>query len=210
MEDRNLFKTQLRAILRASEFGPIGVMFPMIASLQELLEAKSILEETKSELIQSGHKISDQIKVGLMIEIPSAALISDILAEHVDFFSLGTNDLTQYTMAVDRMNERVEKIYDPFHPGLLRLIHLVAINAKKKNVKLAMCGSIAHREELLALWVGMGFDELSMSPVHLLGTRKRIRQLNQQKCQQMLEGMLKLGSSEQIRKFLETHKQGDV
>ena len=208
LNDIDLFKTQLRAILRTSTMGKIGIMFPMISNLEELLKAKSILEETKSELLSDGHQLSNDIKVGMMIEVPSSALISDILAKHVDFFSIGTNDLTQYTCAVDRMNEKISHLYDPFNPGLLRLIQMVAKASKDHGVKLAMCGSMAHDPLLVPVFLGMGFDELSMSPMHVLPTRKLISELDTSNCRELVSEIMNIGESNKIKetlnKFLNT------
>ncbi|MCO4753493.1 MAG: phosphoenolpyruvate--protein phosphotransferase [Bacteriovoracaceae bacterium] len=203
LDDKELFKAQLRAMLRTSTQGNIGIMFPMISSVNELLEAKSILEQAKQELIAQGISVGTY-KVGMMIEIPSAAIMSDILANHVDFFSIGTNDLTQYTCAVDRMNEKVAHLYDPFNPGLLRLINMVAKNGLAKGVEVAMCGSMAHDPLLVPLFVGMGLTELSMSPMHVLTTRKLVRGLNFNECKKHVEKVLELGTSEQVKEYLKT------
>ena len=204
LDDRELFKTQLRAILRTSVIGNIGIMFPMISNLDELLAAKEILNEAKAELKARGLEISDDIKIGMMIEIPSSAIISDILAKHVDFFSIGTNDLTQYTCAVDRMNEKISHLYDPYNPGLLRLINMVSKAALENNVKLAMCGSMAHDRLLVPLFVAMGFDELSMSPMHVLPTRKLLSTLDSKKCQDVLSEVMTMGTSKEITQRLES------
>lgn len=198
-----IFKPQLRALLRASVFGPIGIMFPMISSLEELLDAKRILQECKDELKLEGSEFSDNILTGMMIEVPSAALMTDILAKHVDFFSIGTNDLTQYSCAVDRMNEKIEKLYNPFHPGLLRLIHMTIKNAKDHNIMPAMCGSMAHIPELVPLFLGMGLHEFSMSPMHVLPTRKLIRSLNYKECTEIVEKVLQCGSAQEVKTSLQ-------
>ncbi len=207
LDNKELFKSQLRAILRTSEIGPIGIMFPMISNLEELLEAKSVLSEAQNELISEGKKIRDNISIGMMIEIPSSALLSDIFAKHVDFFSIGTNDLTQYTCAVDRMNEKISHLYDPFNPGLLRLIEIVSKAASENKVKLAMCGSMAHDELLVPLFIAMGFDELSMSPMHVLPTRKLISKLSTDSCKNLLSQVMKMGSSKEIIKELKKYKE---
>ncbi len=209
LDDKELFKAQLRAILRTSEIGNIGIMFPMISNLNELLEAKKVLEEAKGELLSSGHKLG-VVKIGMMIEVPSAALISDILAKEVDFFSIGTNDLTQYSCAVDRMNEKIAHLYDAFNPGLIRLIDIVAKNSKENNVKLCMCGSMAHDPLLLPLFVGMGFDELSMSPLHVLPARKQLVGLNYEDCKKLRNKILGLGMSSEIRKTLNHFNEGKL
>lgn len=202
----DLFKTQLRAILRASSKGPIGIMFPMISTLSELLKAKEILEECKLELKAEGKEYCTKIKIGMMIEVPSSALMSDIFAKHVDFFSLGTNDLTQYTCAVDRMNERISHLYNPFNSGLLRLINIVAKNATENDVTLCMCGSMAHDPLLVPLFVGMGFNELSMSPMHVLETKKLVSSLNVSECEKLVEEIMQLGDENEIIERLELFK----
>lgn len=149
-------------------------MFPMISSLEELLQAKHILNETKEALIKEGIKVSDNIEVGMMIEVPSAAIISDILAKHVDFFSIGTNDLIQYTTAVDRINEKISYLYTPMNPAVLRLIKLVIDNAHKAGIWAGMCGEVAGDERLIPVLLGMGLDEFSMSAISILPARRLI------------------------------------
>lgn len=202
LDNKDLFKTQLKAILRASIHGNVSIMFPMISSYEELMEAKSVLEEAKLELRNNNIEYSHSVKVGIMIEVPSAALMADILAKEVDFFSLGTNDLTQYTCAVDRINPKVEHLYDPFNPGLLRLIRNVAIAAKDNNISISICGSMAHIPELLPFFISCGIDKLSMSPIHVLGTKKLIRSLNAKKSQQLTDKLLGLPSAKEIKELL--------
>ena len=197
LREKEIFKTQLRALVRASSFGQLSIMFPMISSLEEFLEAKNIFEEVKKEFANTLN-----IKLGVMIEIPSAALISDILADHVDFFSIGTNDLTQYTCAVDRMNEKISHLYNPFSPGLLRLINLVIKNGNAKNKMVGICGSMAHQKELVPLFLGMGLHEFSMSPMHILSTRKIIQGLNFQECKELANRVLALGTAREIENTL--------
>ena len=155
LDRKDLFITQLRALLRASIHGKLRIMFPMISSLEELLQAKHILNETKEALIKEGIKVSDNIEVGMMIEVPSAAIISDILAKYVDFFSIGTNDLIQYTTAVDRINEKISYLYTPMNPAVLRLIKLVIDNAHKAGIWAGMCGEVAGDERLIPVLLGM-------------------------------------------------------
>ncbi len=203
LQDEVLFKTQLRALLRASVHGRLSIMFPMISSLEELLAAKVVLNEVKSELRLNNIAMAEDIKVGIMIEVPSAALISDILADHVDFFSIGTNDLTQYTCAVDRMNEKISHLYNPFSPGLLRLIAMVIKNGNDKNKMVGICGSMAHKKELVPFFVGLGLYEFSMSPMHILETRELIRRLNFKDCQVIAHQILKLGTADEIKSALQ-------
>ena len=202
LKEVDLFKVQLRALLRASVHGPLSIMFPMISSLEEILAVKKIWAEVKNELNEKKIAFSDKIQLGVMIEIPSAAIISDILADHVDFFSIGTNDLTQYTCAVDRMNEKIEFLYNPYNPGLLRLIHMTIKNAVAKNKMVGICGSMAHQKDLVPLFVGMGVSELSMSAMHILSTRKIIRGLKKSDCEKLVTRFLKLGTAEEVKQLL--------
>ena len=202
LKEPELFKTQLRALFRASVYGPLSVMFPMISSLEEVNAVKKIWNEVKEELKFKGVSYSEKIQLGIMIEIPSAAILSDILIDHVDFFSIGTNDLTQYTCAVDRMNEKIEHLYNPYNPGLLRLIHTTIKNARTKNKMVGICGSMAHQKDLIPLFVGMGINELSMSAMHILSTRKIIRELKKVDCEKLVVEFLKLGTAEEVKKLL--------
>lgn len=202
LREPEIFKPQLRALLRASAHGPMSIMFPMISSLEEILAVKKIVEEVKLELKAKDIPYDQNIKLGIMIEIPAAAVLSDILADHVDFFSIGTNDLTQYTCAVDRMNEKIEHLYNPYNPGLLRLIHMTIKNARAKNKMVGICGSMAHQNDLVPLFIGMGVSELSMSAMHILHTRKIVRQLKKSDCEVLVEKFLKLGTAEEVKKLL--------
>ena len=202
LREPELFKTQLRALIRASVHGPLSVMFPMISSLEEILAVKKIWTEVTIELDTKKVPFSHNIQLGIMIEIPSAAILSDILADHVDFFSIGTNDLTQYTCAVDRMNEKIEHLYNPYNPGLLRLIHMTIKNARAKNKMVGICGSMAHQKDLVPLFVGMGISELSMSAMHILSTRKIIRGLKKSDCEKLVAEFLKLGTADEVKNLL--------
>ncbi len=199
----DIFKTQLRALLRASVFGPTGIMFPMISSLEELNAAKEILNECKTELNNEGQNYSSEIKLGIMIEIPSAALMADLLAKHVDFFSMGTNDLTQYTCAVDRINQKISHLYNPFNPGLLRLIKMTADGANKAGIDISICGSMAHFPELIPFFIGCKINKLSMSPMHILKTKRNILNKNQADCEKMISNLLNLETAEETKNFLE-------
>lgn len=164
LEFRDIFKDQLRAILRASAFGKMKIMFPMISSVAEVVAAKEALEEAKDELRSRGEKFDEDISVGAMIEIPAAAVIAEDIAEEVDFFSIGTNDLTQYTLAVDRGNEKISHLYDPYHPAVLKLIYYIVKSAHRRSIPCAVCGEIAGDPAFAPLLVGMGVDVLSMTP----------------------------------------------
>ena len=174
----------------------------MISSLEEILAVKKIWTEVTIELDTKKVPFSHNIQLGIMIEIPSAASLSDILADHVDFFSIGTNDLTQYTCAVDRMNEKIEHLYNPYNPGLLRLIHMTIKNARAKNKMVGICGSMAHQKDLVPLFVGMGISELSMSAMHILSTRKIIRGLKKSDCEKLVAEFLKLGTADEVKNLL--------
>jgi phosphotransferase system enzyme I (PtsI) len=158
----DLFLTQIRAILRAGVFGPCRMMFPMIGSVEELREAKAFVAAARSALVAEGMAFATEIPVGVMIEIPSAALTADVLAKEADFFSIGTNDLCQYTLAVDRMNEKIAALYDPFHPAVLRLIRMVIEEGDKAGIPVGMCGEMAGDERATELLFGMGLREFSM------------------------------------------------
>jgi phosphotransferase system enzyme I (PtsI) len=171
----NMFKLQLRAILRASAFGKVKIMFPMITVPEELDDAKKILEEVKADLKRKEVKFDAGVKVGCMIEVPSAAIMSEELAKKVDFFSIGTNDLIQYTVAADRGNESVSYLYDPLNPAVLRLIKMIANSAHKAGIKVSVCGEMAGAPHLAFLLIGLGIDELSVSPASILSVKKLIR-----------------------------------
>ena len=184
LKRRDIFKTQLRAILRASAYGNIHIMLPMITSLLEVQEAKQILEEVKSELSSENIYFSRDISLGIMIETPAAAMISDILAKEVDFFSIGTNDLTQYMLAADRQNENVAEVINPRHEGILRIIRLVIENAHKENIWVGICGELGADISLLPEFLKMGIDELSVAPGKILEVRKTVRENYSEKKEQ--------------------------
>lgn len=170
-----VFKTQLRALFRASAFGNLGIMFPMIISVKEIERIKEIVEEVKLELARENVEIGE-VELGIMIETPAAAVISDLLAPHVDFFSIGTNDLSQYTLAIDRQNQSLDNFFDPHHEAILRLIQMTIENAHKYGAWCGICGELGADMELTARFVQMGIDELSVSPGYTLELRKRIRE----------------------------------
>lgn len=206
LDRKDIFNTQLRALLRASVYGKLRIMFPMISSLEELLEAKKMLNSAKEELLNEKIEVSDSIEVGMMIEVPSAAIISDVLAKHVDFFSIGTNDLIQYTTAVDRMNEKISYLYNPLSPGVLRLIKMVIDNAHKEGIWAGMCGEMAGDQKLIPILLGMGLDEFSMSPISILPARKLVSSLSLDEAKKISDKVLSLGSANEIDEFLNTVK----
>ena len=199
LKRRKLFKSQLRAILRASAVGRVRVMFPMISCVEELREARSILAECQDELRKEGVVFDTNMEVGAMIEVPSAALTADILAKEVDFFSIGTNDLIQYTLAVDRGNEMVADLYQPCHPGILKLLKSVSDAARRAGIWTGVCGEMASDIMLTPLMVGLGFAELSMSTPQLPMVKYAIRKLPSARCVALVEEALTLGEASKIR-----------
>ena len=186
-----MFRTQMRALLRASVHGNLRIMFPMVATLKEFRAAKAIFEEEKQKLISEGKEVSDTIQVGIMIEIPAAAVLADKFAKEVDFFSVGTNDLIQYTMAADRMNERVSYLYQPYNPSILRLIKNVIAAAHAEGKWAGLCGAMAGDQIAVPLLVGMGLDEFSMSATSILKTRSLMKRLDTAKMAELADRALK-------------------
>ena len=176
LQQPDIFKTQLRALYRASAFGKIAIMFPMITSLQEIHDIKTILEEVKSELRKDAIPFREDVEIGIMIETPAAALISGNLAKEVDFFSVGTNDLTQYTLAIDRQNPKLDRFYDPHHPAVLQLIRMAVENAHANGIWIGICGELGADLALTETFLSYGIDELSVSPSMILPLRKKVRE----------------------------------
>ncbi|NLJ58872.1 MAG: phosphoenolpyruvate--protein phosphotransferase [Tissierellia bacterium] len=197
-----VFRSQLRAILRASVYGNVKIMFPMISTMKELKDSKKILEQAKKELTHEGIPFKDNIEIGIMIEIPSAAIISDMLAKEVDFFSIGTNDLIQYTMAVDRMNSKLSHLYSQYHPALLRLIKGIIDNAHKAGIWVGMCGEAAGDPKLIPVFVGMGLDEFSMSSPSILRSRYIIRNLNKLDMELIANNTLDMENALEVEEYL--------
>ena len=202
LDNLNIFKTQLRAILKASNYGNLSIMFPMISSIEELREAKKILEECKKELDAENIPYKKDIKVGIMIEIPSAALLARGLAKECDFFSIGTNDLIQYTVAVERGNEKISRLYSKYHPAVIKLIKESIEGAHDAGIFCGMCGEAAGDELLIPLLIGLGLDEFSMNSNKILKSRKTISELDKKECQKLAEEVLKLYSAEEVEKKL--------
>ena len=207
LDRSELFQTQLRAILRASNFGKLKVMFPMISSLQELRAAKIHLETVKKQLTDENISFDRDIQVGIMIEVPSAAVIADLLAREVDFFSIGTNDLCQYTLAVDRMNEQVSHLYDPYHPAVLRLIHQVIQQAHQNRIEVSLCGELAGDPQSTLLLMGFGLTEFSMGASSIPIIKNIIINTILEKACEVAKKVLLMEDSEQIKTFLEQINQ---
>ena len=178
LDQQDIFRTQLRALLRASAYGKLNIMFPMVATIKEFRDAKAILLEEKDKLTSEGQEVADDIEVGIMVEIPSTAALADIFAKEVDFFSIGTNDLIQYTMAADRMSERVSYLYQPYNPAILRLVKQVIEASHKEGKWTGMCGEMAGDETAIPLLLGLGLDEFSMSATSILKARRQINGLS--------------------------------
>ena len=198
----DIFRTQLRAILKASVYGNLKIMFPMISTMKELRDTKKILERAKQELVQEGIPFSDNIEIGIMIEVPSAAIISDLLAKEVDFFSIGTNDLIQYTMAVDRMNSKLSYLYSQYHPALLRLVKGIIENGHKSGIKVGMCGEAAGDPKLIPVFLGMGLDEFSINSSSILSSRYIIRNLNMHEMKKIADNTLNMETAVEVENYL--------
>jgi phosphotransferase system enzyme I (PtsI) len=196
---RDLFHTQLRGLLRASAHGPMKLMFPMISGVAELRAAKAVLEEVRRELRAEGIAFDEHMKVGIMIEMPSAALCADLLAAECDFFSIGTNDLIQYTMAVDRVNEYVSYLYEPLHPSLIRLIGEVAKAANAANIPVTICGEMAGEPMIAPVLFGLGIRELSMSAVSIPEVKATVRQMTVQQTELLVERVRNLPTAADVR-----------
>ncbi|GGF95404.1 phosphoenolpyruvate--protein phosphotransferase [Paenibacillus aceti] len=202
LDREELFRTQLRALLRASAHGKLGIMFPMISILSELREAKRILDEERVRLVQQGVVVSSEFEIGIMIETPAAALAADLLAQEVDFFSIGTNDLIQYTMAADRMNESVSYLYQPHHPVILRIIQLVIQAADRHGKWVGMCGEMAGDASAIPLLLGFGLHEFSMSASSVLPARELLSRLSRQEWSRLAVQTLNMSSQSEVLDFV--------
>ncbi|MGG4395919.1 phosphoenolpyruvate--protein phosphotransferase [Paenibacillus thiaminolyticus] len=205
LDQQELFKSQLRAILRASAHGPVAIMIPMISSVEEIIAAKAVLEEAKAELRDEGLPFDEKLPVGIMVEVPAAALIADRLAEEVDFFSIGTNDLVQYTLAVDRMNEQIAHMYDPFHPAVLRLIRHTIEAAQARGIGISVCGEMAGDTRAVPLWIAMGVTKLSMSSRFIPRVKAAIHRATRTGSEQLAERIFAARSKAEIDELVERH-----
>lgn len=202
LEEQDIFRTQLRALLRASVYGSLKIMFPMIATLSEFRQAKTVLLEEKEKLVANGVQVSDAVEIGIMVEIPSTAVTANTFAQEVDFFSIGTNDLIQYTMAADRMNERVSYLYQPYNPAILRLIAMVIDAAHKAGKRVGMCGEMAGDPIAIPILLSLGLDEFSMSATSILPARTQIKGLTNEEAKSMKETILSMNTSEEVIEFV--------
>lgn len=202
LKRKDVFKTQLRAILRAAAYGHVRILFPMISSCEEISEAKQLLEETADELLKARIPNNRNIDVGIMIEIPSAVVMADSMAEMVDYFSIGTNDLVQYTLAIDRGNKDVAHLYNPLHPAVLRMIKQVVDVGKAKNIRVSMCGEMAADPLNIPILLGLGFSELSMTPQNIPAVKSVIRDLTQKDCVVFVQELIKKSSVMEIQQFV--------
>lgn len=194
----DIFKTQLRALLRASMYGNLSIMLPMIANVEEVVQTRVIIEEVKEELTSKGIEFKENIPLGVMIETPAAALVSDKLAQMVDFFSIGTNDLIQYILACDRGNERIAYLYEPLNPAVLKMIKLTIDNAHKNNIKVSICGEMGSEYRNALILIGMGIDELSLTPIKILELKKVIQNVNYSAVKKLADEALELHSHNDV------------
>ncbi|MCX5856942.1 MAG: phosphoenolpyruvate--protein phosphotransferase [Deltaproteobacteria bacterium] len=203
LKEVELFKIQLRAMIRASAFGRIRILFPMISGIEEIREAKRILFEVRNDLLAQGVAFNDHIEIGVMIEVPSAVVIADKLAREVDFFSIGTNDLIQYALAIDRVNERVTYLYEPLHPAVLRLIRHVVKTGHRAGIRVAMCGEMAGEPAYTMILLGLELDELSMNPLAIPRVKEIIRGSTMKESRALLKKVMTFSSAVEIREYVE-------
>jgi phosphotransferase system enzyme I (PtsI) len=207
LKETDIFRSQLRAILRASAFGQVELMFPMISGVQEVLDAREILEEVKAELDAQGMAYDREMPIGIMIEVPSAVTMAEVLARHVDFFSIGTNDLIQYALAIDRINEHVAYMYQPFHPAILRMIHQVVLAAKGAGIRVALCGEMAGDPLCISILLGLGIDDLSMNARAIPFVKQIVRSLSFEEAKADLENVIGMSTAAEVRGYLEERMQ---
>ncbi|HET7704903.1 MAG TPA: phosphoenolpyruvate--protein phosphotransferase [Thermoanaerobaculia bacterium] len=202
MKHRDMFKTQLRALLRASAFGPMKIMFPLVSGVQELRQVKALLREIKAELDAEGVPYNTNVPIGIMIEVPSAAVIADMLATEADFFAIGTNDLIQYSLAIDRSNENVSYLYEPLHPALLRLIKTVIDAGKRAGIPVSMCGEMAADPIYAIVLIGLGLEIFSMNPSNIPVIKNVIRSVRYRDCRRIAEVALQKKTAQEIEEFV--------
>ena len=198
LDRKDIFRTQLRALLRASAYGKLRIMFPMIATIDEFVSAKALLEEEKEKLVKEGVEVGQDLQVGMMVEIPAAAVLADEFAKYADFFSIGTNDLIQYSMAADRMSEKVSYLYQPLNPSILRLIKLTIDGAHSQGKWCGMCGEMAGGPDAMAVLMGLGLDEFSMSATSILKARSIANSISYQEMQQLAAKAVKCQRAQEV------------
>jgi len=202
LEKTDLFITQLRAILRASDQGKVNIMFPMISTIDELIRAQALLDKAKEECISQGYKIDEDIETGIMIEVPSAAICSDVLSRSCDFFSIGTNDLSQYTLAVDRGNQKVAYLNNPFDIAVLRLISMTIKSSKKANIGVSLCGEMAADPASAVLLVGLGLRSLSMSASAIPAVKRALMSITMEEASSLAQQALSMNTASQVTALL--------
>lgn len=207
LDQPEIFRPQLRALLRASVYGKLNIMFPMVATIQEFRDAKAILLEEKENLTNEGVDVADDIEIGIMVEIPSTAALADVFAKEVDFFSIGTNDLIQYTMAADRMSERVSYLYQPYNPAILRLVKQVIEASHKENKWTGMCGEMAGDETAIPILLGLGLDEFSMSASSVLKARRQIKGLSKNEMNELAERAIDCATTEEVEALVREYSK---
>lgn len=202
LRNKALFTSQLRALLRASSYGKLRILLPMISSLEEVREVHKIIKQLRADLKAKKMRVSRSFQIGAMIETPAAALLADAIAAEVDFLSIGTNDLVQYSLAVDRGNDQVADLYDPYHPAIVRLLKQVIDAARNRNIDVSVCGEIAGDPEYIPILVGLGVTELSMNPLSIPLVKRNLRQLSFKKCNQALEETLHCKTADEVRRTI--------
>ncbi|MBR3746869.1 MAG: phosphoenolpyruvate--protein phosphotransferase, partial [Selenomonadaceae bacterium] len=204
LQRKDLFMPQLKAILRAGVYGKAAIMFPMVINVQEFLAAKEFVEMAKMELVHEGKEYSDNVQVGIMVETPAAAVMTPVLAKYVDFFSIGTNDLVQYTLAVDRGNAQISYLYNHFNPAVLRLIKRTIESANKEGKWAGMCGEMASDPNAAIILMAMGIKELSMSAPSIPRVKERIRNITFAKAKEILDKVMEMEDGDEVKRYLST------
>jgi phosphotransferase system enzyme I (PtsI) len=203
LKEEELFKIQLRAMLRASAFGKVRILLPMISSVEEIRKTKIILSQVKDDLLVQGIPVHDRVEIGAMIEVPAAVVIADKLAREVDFFSIGTNDLIQYVLAIDRVNEQVTYLYEPLHPAVLRLIRHIVKIGHRAGIRVAMCGEMAGEPAYTMILMGLELDELSMNPLAIPRVKRIIRGSTMKEARVLLKKVMTFSSAAETREYVE-------
>ncbi len=204
LKERDLFKDQLRAVLRASAFGKVRVLFPLISGVDELVQARELLEESKADLVRRGQSFDPKLEVGIMIEVPSAVVVADLLARHCDYFSIGTNDLIQYSLAIDRVNEHVAHLYQPLHPAVLRMIQMVVRAGHQAGIKVAMCGEMAGDQRAVPLLLGLGLDYLSLNALGIPRVKQMVRMTHRGTWQELAQRALTFPTAAEVSAFMDS------